>query len=535
MKLLTFRSLTTRTVARMSRGGDGGVARRKVLRVRAMSSVGVSSSSSSAVDPRRCRGLNAAGTALSLRGAGGEKESAASSLVGDGEGAVVYWCDRDRRAMNNDALTRAVELANEMRSPLVVATHAGRDLAGDGVGGARRAVFALRGLKELESDLRARGVETVTSVGEDASAGVMETCRRVRAKALVCDFTPLREGRAARETLAKSLPCPVIEIDAHNVVPVWVTSDKQEYAARTIRPKINRNLAEFLTPFKALDDLVAAPDRLTTTETDWDALIDQARVRGAHVPEVNSIVPGERAALAALLDPQADAFIPDRLMLYGERNKPTSPRAVSRLSPYLNHGQLAPRRAAWEAAQLRGIVEDEAVDSYLEELIVRRELSDNYCLFNPNYDSLAGASEWARESLALHASDVREYVYDYKTLERAKTHDELWNAAQKELYHLGRMHGFMRMYWAKKILEWTPSPEVALETAIKLNDAYALDGLDPNGYVGCMWSIAGVHDQGWKERAVFGKVRYMNYAGCKRKFQIADYVQRIEDEVAALG
>jgi len=284
-----------------------------------------------------------------------------------------------------------------------------------------------------------------------------------------------------------------------------------------------------------LDDLVAAPDRLSTTETDWDALINQARVRGVHVPEINSIVPGERAALAALLDPQADAFIPDRLMLYGERNKPTSPRAVSRLSPYLNHGQLAPRRAAWEAAQLRGIVEDEAVDSYLEELIVRRELSDNYCLFNPNYDSLAGASEWAQESLALHASDVREYVYDYKTLERAKTHDELWNAAQKELYHLGRMHGFMRMYWAKKILEWTPSPEVALETAIKLNDAYALDGLDPNGYVGCMWSIAGVHDQGWKERAVFGKVRYMNYAGCKRKFQIADYIQRIEDEVAALG
>jgi deoxyribodipyrimidine photo-lyase len=435
---------------------------------------------------------------------------------------------------NNDALMRAVELANEMRVPLVVATHVGRDDSGEGVGGARRASFALQGLREMEADLRSRGVETTTTVGQDASVGVLATCEKVRARALVCDFTPLREGRTAREAVARVVKCPMIEVDAHNVVPVWVTSDKQEYAARTIRPKIKRNLADFLTPFKALDDLTAAPEKLTTNRTDWEALLDQARIRGAHVPEVHSLVPGERAALAALLDPSIDSFLPDRLMLYGERNKPTTPRAVSRLSPYLNHGHLSPRRAAWEAAQLRGVVDDEAIDSYLEELIVRRELSDNFCLHNPHYDSLKGASQWAQDSLALHTSDVREYVYDYHALQNAHTHDELWNAAQKELFHFGRMHGFMRMYWAKKILEWTPSPEVALQTAIKLNDAYALDGLDPNGYVGCMWSIAGVHDQGWKERSVFGKIRYMNYAGCKRKFAIDEYVERIDEEIRAL-
>jgi deoxyribodipyrimidine photo-lyase len=175
----------------------------------------------------------------------------------------------------------------------------------------------------------------------------------------------------------------------------------------------------------------------------------------------------------------------------------------------------------------------DAVDSFLEELVVRRELADNFCLHNPHYDSVLGAPGWARESLALHATDAREFEYTLAEMERSETHDELWNAAQKELAHLGTMHGFMRMYWAKKILEWTgEGPEEALRRAIYLNDRYQLDGRDPNGYVGCMWAVCGVHDQGWKERDVFGKVRYMNYAGCKRKFKIAEYVQRVEREVA---
>jgi len=167
------------------------------------------------------------------------------------------------------------------------------------------------------------------------------------------------------------------------------------------------------------------------------------------------------------------------------------------------------------------------VDNYLEELVVRRELSDNFCYYNDLYDSVKGAASWAQETLQAHADDKREYVYTKTALEEGKTHDSLWNAAQKELTVLGKMHGFMRMYWAKKILEWTASPEEALEIAIYLNDKYSLDGRDPNGYVGCMWSICGIHDQGWKEREVFGKIRYMNYNGCKRKFDVDAYVQRI--------
>ncbi|CAI5954536.1 unnamed protein product [Closterium sp. NIES-65] len=175
-----------------------------------------------------------------------------------------------------------------------------------------------------------------------------------------------------------------------------------------------------------------------------------------------------------------------------------------------------------------------AVDAFLEELVVRRELADNYCFHQPLYDSLGGAWGWAQQSLDAHRADKREFVYTAAQWEAAKTHDQLWNAAQLELVHYGKMHGFMRMYWAKKILEWSESPEEALRIAIEQNDKYSLDGRDPNGYVGCMWSIAGVHDQGWAERKVFGKIRYMNAAGCKRKFDVEAYIGYVRRMVAAV-
>ena len=158
--------------------------------------------------------------------------------------------------------------------------------------------------------------------------------------------------------------------------------------------------------------------------------------------------------------------------------------------------------------------------------MVRKELSDNFCFYNENYDTITGASNWAQTTLNDHRSDKREYTYTREEFESAKTHDELWNAAQRQLMAEGKMHGFMRMYWAKKILEWTESPEKALEVALYFNDHYSLDGNDANGNVGCMWSICGVHDQGWAEREIFGKIRYMNFNGCKRKFDVDEYITK---------
>ncbi|GAB2274098.1 DNA photolyase phr1 [Dionaea muscipula] len=261
-------------------------------------------------------------------------------------------------------------------------------------------------------------------------------------------------------------------------------------------------------------------------------LIEDNVRNGDGVPEIGWCEPGEAAAKEVLMGSE-EGFLTKRLKNYAtDRNNPLKPRALSGLSPYLHFGQISAQRCAWEARSVRKL-SPEAVDAFLEELIVRRELADNFCFYQPNYDSLKGAWEWARKTLMDHASDKREHIYSREQLEKAQTADPLWNAAQLEMVHFGKMHGFMRMYWAKKILEWSIGPEEALAISIYLNDKYEIDGRDPNGYVGCMWSICGVHDQGWKERPVFGKIRYMNYAGCKRKFDVdgyTSYVKRLVGE-----
>lgn len=172
-----------------------------------------------------------------------------------------------------------------------------------------------------------------------------------------------------------------------------------------------------------------------------------------------------------------------------------------------------------------------SVDAFIEEAVVRRELSDNFCFYNPDYDNFNGLTNWAQTTLNAHRKDTREYLYTRSEFSQAQTHDDLWNAAQLQLIKEGKMHGFLRMYWAKKILEWTTSPEEALEIGIYLNDRFSLDGRDPNGYVGVMWSVGGIHDQGWGERTVFGKIRYMNYQGCQRKFKVPEFVAKYGGKV----
>ncbi len=194
---------------------------------------------------------------------------------------------------------------------------------------------------------------------------------------------------------------------------------------------------------------------------------------------------------------------------------------VSHLSPYLHFGHLSAQRVALHVRAAAAPRDDK--EAYLEELIVRRELADNFCHYNPKYDTVAGAHAWAQQTIAEHVGDAREYVYTRTQFEAGQTHDSLWNAAQLQMVTDGKMHGFMRMYWAKKILEWTPDVQTAITTALFLNDKYELDGNDPNGVVGVMWSVCGVHDRAWSNRPVFGKVRYMNHSGCKRKFDIKAY------------
>jgi deoxyribodipyrimidine photo-lyase len=236
------------------------------------------------------------------------------------------------------------------------------------------------------------------------------------------------------------------------------------------------------------------------------------------------MTPGETAAKTIL-----ERFLMTRLANYSQDKNDPVLNATSSFSSYLHFGHLSAQRVALEI--LKNFPRDPGNDAFLEELIVRRELADNFCYYNAHYDSLEGLKPWARKTLDDHRSDPREYLYRADQFESAGTHELLWNAAQREMMKTGKMHGYMRMYWAKKILEWSRSPEEALQTALFLNDKYELDGRDPNGYTGCMWSIGGIHDRAWAERNVFGKIRYMNRNGCERKFDVRKYIDAVDQIV----
>lgn len=247
----------------------------------------------------------------------------------------------------------------------------------------------------------------------------------------------------------------------------------------------------------------------------WEEVTKQISI-DTSVTKLTRLMPGEKAAHEKLR-----TFIFDKLPTYHEdRNDPTID-GQSGLSPYLHFGHIAAQRVLLEIQKHKN--NRQAEDAFIEELTVRRELADNFCFYNKNYDNPGGFPHWARQTLIDHIHDKREFIYSLEQLETAHTHDDLWNAAMTQARKTGIMHGWLRMYWAKKILEWSETPEVAMNHATFLMDKWFIDGRESNGFTGIAWSMGGVHDRAWFERPIFGKVRYMNYNGAKRKFNIIAY------------
>ena len=434
-------------------------------------------------------------------------------------GPVIYWMSRDQRAQDNWALLHAQDLARAKGTPLAVVFCLAPSFLGATL---RQYGFMLRGLEETARSLKQFNIPFFLLTG-DPLTEIPDFLQRHKAGALVTDFDPLRIKRAWKTGVAKKLSIPFHEVDAHNIVPCWVASPKQEYGAYTLRPRLRKLLPDFLVPFP----------KLMKHAHPWKGRVPVVNRRGwinnlsvdRSVPEVDWLRPGEHAAHRALRE-----FMRRRLPVYAEARNDPNQRGQSDLSPYLHFGQLSAQRVALEVLNTEG--HEESKKAFLEELVVRKELSDNFCFYNPDYDTSASFPRWARESHKKHAKDIREHLYPLRQFEEARTHDALWNAAQKEMVKRGKMHGYLRMYWAKKILEWTRSPEEAMKIAISLNDRYELDGRDPNGYAGIAWSIGGVHDRAWGERKVFGKVRYMSYNGCKSKFDVEGYIAMIKETEA---
>lgn len=451
--------------------------------------------------------------------------------------SVIYWMQRDVRTVDNWALLFASHLAETHRLPLhvvhvlnppaLVQDNEIPTLENMGTT-ERHGKFLLGGLQLVHQELAKTHVplHLLRPQSHDKVATLFESqiLEPLSPAAVVCDFHAIRHYRKWMEMDVKE-PCeklkvPLWQVDAHNVVPVWRAADKRQVGARTLRPRIHKVVQEYLQKFPQFNGNVHCANKPILPDFDYTACQDFLDW-DTSVKEIVSIPPGTDAAKK-----QFETFVTGGLAKYDElRNDPNYSTVCSNLSPWLNHGHISFQRCMMAIKKLNKHATGSA--AYIEEGLIRRELSDNFLYYTPrDYDTLSATAEWAQETLNVHSSDEREYLYSLEELENACTHDDLWNAAQLQVVREGGMHGFLRMYWAKKILEWTESPEVALKTAQYFNDKYALDGRDPNGFVGVGWSIMGIHDQGWKEREIFGKIRYMNYNGCKRKFKIPDFVRK---------
>lgn len=429
----------------------------------------------------------------------------------EAKGPVVHWMSRDQRVHDNWALLYAIEQANGLNVSVEVVFALNNTFLG---ATSRHYAFMLEALKEIEANLSVAGIAFKLLTGDPIKT-IPSYISQINGSLLISDFDPLRIKKQWKDGINAAINIPHHEVDAHNIVPCRVASQKAEFGAYTLRPKINRLLPQFLTDIPILQPPV---NKSNSAGVDWQA-IENWLDADKSVQPIKWIRPGQMAAHAMLRD-----FTEKRLAGYSARRNDPLANGQSNLSPYLHFGHISAQRVAIEVSKAN--VPEEDKSAFLEELIVRRELSDNFCHYNPNYDNTQGFHAWAKESHLHHSNDEREYLYSLSEFEQAKTHDDLWNAAQKEMITTGKMHGYMRMYWAKKILEWTQSPEQAMEFAIYLNDKYSLDGRDPNGYAGIAWSIGGVHDRAWGTRPVFGKIRYMNYNGCKRKFDVTKYINR---------
>lgn len=433
---------------------------------------------------------------------------------------VIYWMSRDQRIDNNWGLLYSQKAALESGSGLaIVFCLCDNYLNAQN----RHYFFMLDNLKKCIQKSLKKNIPFYLLLG-NPEAEIVRLVRKLDAKMLVTDFDPLRVKNIWKKTISKSLKergIPFYEVDSHNIIPAWLVSLKKEWGAYTLRPKIRKMIGDYIEDYP---DLSVMPAKNMPDEIKYPEITECFKF--LNMPYPKKLFPfksGEDEALKTLF-----YFMEHKLSSYDtDRNNPLKDSS-SNLSPYLHFGQISSLRVLLEINK-KFDFGNINTESFLEEIIVRKELSDNFCLYEKNYDSPEGFPEWSLKTLLIHDGDKRSYVYEAEELEAANTHDAFWNAAQKEMMFTGKMHGYMRMYWAKKILEWSSDVYTAQKNAIYLNDKYSLDGRDPNGYTGIAWSVGGLHDRPWKERDIFGKIRYMSYSGAKSKFDTEAYIEKINN------
>ncbi len=381
-------------------------------------------------------------------------------------GKIIYLCEREVRAKDNFALQFALQKNEDLNLPLKI-IHPKINYE-----------YNLK-QKFIDSQI-AQAEKRFKNIGLDFEViekTPEEIIKNLKPALIIIDFNPI-----LKRDYLKNADFKIYEVDGHNIIPARFVSDKQEYSAATLRRKIYYNIYPYMSEF----------DNLTTEKVEADYVLED--------------------------------FIKNKLPYYAEYKNDVSKNVLSGLSKYLNLGFISTQRVALDV--IKSGVKDINKEVFLEELIVRKELADNFCLYANSFKDFSGISNWAKMSLNNHKFDIRPYIYSTEELEKAKTHDKLWNATQIQLMKEGIIHGYLRMYWAKKILEWTFQPKEALKTAIYLNDKYAYDSPSANGYVGILWAIAGLHDRAFIDYPITGKIRRMTYDSLKRKYDLGNYLKK---------
>lgn len=433
---------------------------------------------------------------------------------------VLYWMQQSQRAEHNPAMDLAIREANRLKRPVIVAfglTDAYPEA------NLRHFRFMLEGLQDVEAALRRKGIRLVVRLGEPPEVA-LKLGRQ--AALIVCDVGYTRHQRHWRRNVAAEAKCRVLAVEGDAVVPALVASTKAEYAARTFRPRIQKHLDNYLKLPRAVKPRHASMDLEIggIDLKDIDAILAPLKI-DRKVPTVSVLFKGGCQEAKKRLR----RFIRSHLTHYDAHSNQPQTDDISTMSPYLHFGQISP---VYLALQVRQAHQGQSIDreAYLEELIVRRELAVNFVYYTSDYDRYSCLPEWALKTLADHAKDRRSVIYSREEFEAAQTHDPYWNAAMREMKYTGFMHNYMRMYWGKKILEWSSKPEEAFNTALSINNKYFLDGRDPNSYAGVAW-VFGKHDRAWAERPAYGKVRYMAASGLERKCDIRAYVHKVDQLV----
>jgi deoxyribodipyrimidine photo-lyase len=440
---------------------------------------------------------------------------------------VVYWMQRAQRGIDNHAVDLAAKIANIFELPLVVYFAAISNFPHANL---RHYAFLNQGLPDIEDDLAERNISFVMRCAPHESHEKL--FHDVQAAMVIGDENPMREPENWRKHIASVLRIPFWTVDTDVVVPSKLI-EKAQYGAYTIRPRLYRLLPEFLHSYENLKVKHAwkRPKGFYSDSVHEDITAGWKDLDRSVGP-VEAWIGGTHAAMKRL-----KLFTGKMLGEYDSQRNHPEVDGTSAISPYLHYGHIGPITIALavDAAAKKDPSLQKARDSYFNELIAWRELAVNFVLYTPNYDTADCAENWAKQTIAEHARDERERLYTLKQLENAETYDDLWNAAQLQMVHFGWMHNFMRMYWAKKILEWTPDAATAVKYCVHLNDKYFLDGRDPNGYAGIAWAVLGKFDRAWFERPVFGKIRYMSGASTGKKFNSKRYIQQMRDLADGVG